>query len=238
MYEEQDVMESYVESSPRPFGEIPGLWLQIFQMTEDFFRREAPRASGSNTVISVLIMGVISAVISVIVSAVGGGVAAMMAPAEMRGAAVAAAGGAAIQNLVCCAMLGPFVSLVLFYLSNGVLYVLARIFGGQGDFGQQAYLQSLYGAPIGVVTTVLSILSVIPVGEFIWGLASLVVGAYSFVLTVRMLKVVHNMTTGRAVAALLVPMIILVLIPCVIIMMMILMGPAIGNVFSNIVFEI
>ena len=36
---------SPVDTSPRPFGEIPPLWVKVTQMTEDFFAQEAPRAS-------------------------------------------------------------------------------------------------------------------------------------------------------------------------------------------------
>ena len=28
------------DTSPRPFGEIPGLWLKVLEMTEEFFAQE------------------------------------------------------------------------------------------------------------------------------------------------------------------------------------------------------
>ena len=41
--------------SPRPFSEIPGLWLKVTQMTEAFFAEEAPRASEGSTLVSILV---------------------------------------------------------------------------------------------------------------------------------------------------------------------------------------
>lgn len=232
MSEEQVAMEN---SSPRPFGEIPALWLQVFQMTEEFFRREAPRADGSNTLISVLIMTVISIVFSAITTLVGTGLQSTMVPAEMQGEMFVATGSAVLYSICCGAILYP----VGFYLGSGVLYLIARLFKGEGDFGTQVYLQSLYTVPIGAVAGALSLVNLIPVaGQAVFGLASLVVGAYSFVLTIRMLKVVHNMTQGRAVTVLLAPLIIPVVVACVVIAMLVLMGPAIGEVFSNIIKEL
>jgi hypothetical protein len=229
MSEEQVVMES---SSPRPFGEIPGLWLQIFQMTEDFFRREAPRASGSNALISVLIMTAISIVFSTITTLVGTGLQATMVPAEMQGEMFAVTGSAVVYSICCGAILYP----VAFYLGSGVLYLIARLFKGEGDFNTQVYLQSLYTVPIGAVSAALSLVNLIPfAGQAVFGLASLFVGAYIFVLTVRMLKVVHNIPQGRAVAVLLAPLIIPVAVACVVVMMLVLMGPTIGEVFSDII---
>lgn len=82
-------------------------------------------------------------------------------------------------------------------------------------------------------------LSSIPYLGCIFGLASLAVGIYGIVLNVRAVKVAHHMTTGRAVAAVLVPAaLLLVIIPCVVIVILALLGPAIGNIFEDIVLSI
>jgi hypothetical protein len=242
-YQEQPLADEYfVDMSPRPFGEVPGLWLKVIEMTEEFFGQEAPRASGSSTFVSVLILVVVSticAVISSLISSVFGistipfGGAQDM-PAMGMGDMAAVMGGMTLY-IACCGFFGGIIG---FYLGTGVNYLCARIFGGDGNFTTQAYLQSLVGVPVGVVTSVLSVFSAIPYLGCIFGLASFAVGIYGFILNVRAIKVAHHMTTGRAVAALLAPAVFLVIIPCVVIVLLALTGPAIGEIFEEIVLSI
>ena len=144
MYEEQFPPPA----SPRPFGEIPGLWTKVFQMTEQFFAQEAVRASGSNTLISVLIMGVVSSVLATISSLIWGGTQMAFLPPEYREAMAVGAGSNVVCSL-CSTLIGTAIG---FYLSNGLVYLGARIFGGTGDFTTQAYLASLFAVPVGIVS--------------------------------------------------------------------------------------
>jgi len=72
-------------------------------------------------------------------------------------------------------------------------------------------------------------------GGCIGGIAMLVLAIYYFVLNVRAVKVTHDLTTGRAVGAIFAPALLLLLVPCLVIVVLALLGPAIGNVFSNII---
>jgi hypothetical protein len=56
-----------LESTPKPFTEIPGLWLRLGGMTETFFSQELPRASVRNTLLSMLVLSGLSALISVVI---------------------------------------------------------------------------------------------------------------------------------------------------------------------------
>lgn len=240
-YEEQPLAdEGLVDVSPRPFGEVPGLWLKVIEMTEAFFSQEAPRASGSSTFISVLILVVISTICAVLSSLISSVLGISTMPfgegqdLPAMGDMAAVMGGMTLY-IACCGFFGGIIG---FYLGTGVNYLGARIFGGDGNFTTQAYLQSLAGVPIGVVTSVLSVFSAIPYLGCIFGLASLAVGIYGFILNVRAIKVAHRLTTGRAVAALLAPAVLLIIIPCVVIVLLALMGPAIGAIFEEIVLSI
>jgi hypothetical protein len=216
----------------RSFDELPTLWLKLFQMTEEFFAREAPSASGKSTFLSVLVLAGVTAVFSAISALIGGGIAAALGTVEAQGASV-------VQAALTSFCGGILSTVIGFYLGSGIFYVLARIFGGQGDFSTQSYLLSLFEVPLGIVVAVLSLVSAIPVaGTCIAGIASLGVSAYTLILLVRALKVAHDMTTGRVVTAVLVPVVILLLVPCLVILALTLMGPAVGSVFSNIVLEI
>ena len=77
--------EQFLSStSPRPFSEIPGLWVKVTQMTEEFLAEEAPRASASNVLIGVLIFAVASTILSMISTAVWGGAQMAFLPPEYR----------------------------------------------------------------------------------------------------------------------------------------------------------
>ena len=222
MNEEQFPMST----SPRPFGELPGLWVKVTQMTEEFLAQEAPRASGSNTLVSVLILAAATAVLYAISAAIWGGAQTAFLPPEYREIGAAGAGGNVFRSL-CSGLIGTVVG---FYLGNGLVYLGARVLGGSGDFGTQTYLQSLFAVPLGIVTAVVNLVPCVGL------IAALALGIYSIVLSVRAVKVVHNLTTGKAVAAILVPVVILgLLAACGVIVLLALLGPAINNVFQNIV---
>jgi hypothetical protein len=232
MYEEQFPMYEGppIDTSPRPFSEIPGLWLKVTQMTEEFFAQEAPRASGSNTLISVLIMAVISTVLSIISSLIWSAVQTAFLSPEYRGAA--ALGGPDLCSF-CVGIVG---TLVAFYLCSGLVYLGARVFGGTGDFSTQTYLASLFYVPLQIAAMLVSLVPCIGL------IAALVLWIYIIVLDVRAVKVAHNLTTGRAIAAIFVPGIvvgpIMVCLSLFVIVLLALMGPAIGNIFENIVTNI
>jgi len=219
-----------MDTSPRPFGEIPGLWLKVTQMTEEFFAQEAPRASGSNVLISVVILAVASAILSALSSAItsliGGGTQMAFLPPEYRDIAAAGMGGG-VMTALCTGLIGTVIG---FYLGNGLVYLGARIFGGSGDFGTQTYLQSLVVVPIGIVSGVAGLV------PCLGALAALALAIYGIVLWVRVIKVVHNLTTGKAVAAIFVPGLVLGLIAvCLVIVPLALLGPQIGEIFEDIV---
>lgn len=211
--------------APRPFNEIPGLWAKVIQMTEEFFAQEAPRASSSNVIISVLILAAASTILSVFSSLIGGGFQADLLPPEFS-EFVDIGGG---QNLVCTAFVGIFGAIFGFYLSNGIVFIGARSLGGSGDFTTQTYLQSLFAVPLGIASGVVALVPC--VGLF----GVLAVGIYAIVLNVRSIKVVHNLSTGKAVAAVFVPiLIIMVILTCIFVVGLVLLGPVIESVFDDL----
>jgi hypothetical protein len=213
-------------SSPRPFSEIPGLWVKVTQMTEEFFAEEAPRASGSNVLIGILIFAVASTILSMISTAVWGGAQMAFLPPEYRETAAATLGGNVVGTL-CCGFIGTIAG---FYISNGLAYLGARVLGGTGDFGTQTYLQSLFAVPLGIVAAAVNLV------PCVGAIAALALAVYGLVLNVRAVKVVHNLTTGKAAAAVLVPALLLgLLVACGVIVLLAILGPVINEVFQNIV---
>jgi hypothetical protein len=205
-------------------------------MTEEFFARESPRASGSNTLLSILILAAVTMIVSTISSLLGGGLQMIGMPPEYQETFAASLG-----SLVMCSLCGGLLgSIVGFYLGNGFTYLGARIFGGSGDFGVQAYLTSLPTVPIGIVAAFLGLAYLVPyVGPCLGGLVTLALSVYAIILNVRAVKVAHNLSTGAAIGAvLLLPLVLIPGIACLVIVALALLGPAISNVFENIVISI
>jgi hypothetical protein len=224
VYGDQSPMPSSPsDTSPRSFIDMPELWLKILQMSEDFFVQEAPRANGTAVLLSVLVMAIISAVLSTLSSMLWGGAQALMMPEEYRGAAAAGVGTTAL-----CGVCGGFAGGILgFYLSAGINYLGARAFGGTGDFGTQSYLQSLFVVPIGIVSALVGLVPYLGIA------AGLGLSIYALVLNVRAIKVSHGLTAGKAVASLIVPgLVVTVILVCVVTVVLVLLGPAIGNFFD------
>jgi hypothetical protein len=224
------------EKTGRPFSEIPGLWLKLPEMTGDFFKGEMVHVSASNTLIGVLILTGVIAIISSITSMFSGYLGSLGLQEELQGIDFFAITGGLTIFQFCCALI---VTPVSFYFSNGLTYLGARIFGGKGDYTTQAYLNSLYYVPVLLISSVLSLLGVIPIaGGCIVGIVGLGLSIYQFILSVRSMMVVHDLSAGQAVGSLLIIPGTFLLIGICLIVLLALSGPAVGNIFSNIISEI
>jgi len=98
-----------------------------------------------------------------------------------------------------------------FYSSEVFLWVIARLLGGRGSFKVQAYMQSLFYAPLALVQQVLIALP--PTGRVAFAL----VATYSLLPTPTSLKAAHGLSTARAVVTWLIPILLTVVITAVII---------------------
>ena len=211
----------------RPFSEIPRLWLRIGDMTEAFFREELPYASAANTFYGVLVFTGVAGIFSILSSVIGSMFATTPAAAQSMNTLM----GARVLLFCFDLVLTP----VSFYLNAGVLYICAQIFGGKGGFTAQAYLVSLFYVPLGFVSTIASLaLLVRGVGPILFAIVAFGIVIYHLRLTTRVFKAIHGFSTGKAIAAVLAPL-VLIIIPVCMIAVLALMGPAIGNVFSGII---
>jgi hypothetical protein len=210
---------------PRPFGEVFNLWFEVHKMTEGFFAREAPYANSSATLFGLLIYAVFSAVLTLLNGLIGDQAQIEYLLSEFGGEALAAT-----STLLMCYLCVGFVSVFLsFYFGNALTYLGARVVGGTGSYATQTYLVSLFVIPLGLVGQLLYLIPF--VGFFI----SLVIGIYTILLNIRALKVAHELTTGRAVFAALWPGLLVLLFACCLVIFLVMMGPAIGNVFQEII---
>lgn len=111
----------------------------------------------------------------------------------------------------------PIFTIVVFYIFSGILYVLAKVFGGTGDFTVQSYLLSLVAVPTGIVNSVLGLVPVL-------GILSIVVGLYAIFLDVYAIKSSHALDTTKAAVVVLIPVV-------VVIVLIALFGAALGLAF-------
>ena len=193
--------------SPRALAEIPGLWLQVLHMTEGFFAQEAWRASGTNTLFGVVFYGVASAIVMALVVLVTGGTEMSGIASEAKSTFVTANGHILVIPSLLFAIVGVP---LLYYLTNGMIYLGARVLSGTGTFVPQAYLMSLFYVPLGIV---IAVVALIPYAGTVIVIA---LGIYIFILEVRAIKVVHQLTTGQAVAAIVLPGLLLLLLVCIV----------------------
>jgi hypothetical protein len=124
------------------------------------------------------------------------------------------------------------VAIIGFVIVVGLIHATARALGGTGTFTQLAYGFAAQSVPLSVLY---GILLPIPLINFL----TLPLGLYQTVLGVYATKAAHRFGWARAIAAyLLIPIVLtvlIVLVACGTIVVLALLGPAIGNVFSNIV---
>jgi hypothetical protein len=88
---------------------------------------------------------------------------------------------------------------LLFFFAMGLLYWLARAFGGHGVFVQQAYTTLLFVTPCGLIV---SVLGMIPfAGSFLSAFLGVVLFVYCVALQCFATVAVHQMEGGKATAA-------------------------------------
>jgi hypothetical protein len=100
-------------------------------------------------------------------------------------------------------------TLIGFFIIQGILFGLAKAFGGQGTFAGQAYSFLLFQVPLGILTGVLDLIPI--AGAFI-GLAVLI---YEIVLSVFAIQGTHRLSGGKASAVVLIPVAVALLLFCI-----------------------
>lgn len=102
-----------------------------------------------------------------------------------------------------------------FYDFEIVLFIFARLLGGKGSFGAQAYLQSLFYAPLAIIQQVFAVIPIVGRPLFI------LLAVYSLVPTTSSLRTAHGYSTWRAVITWLMPILLNILVVFVIVMILI-----------------
>ena len=143
--------------------------------------------------------------------------------------------GSGIVAALCGAPISAAFSVLFFAITVAIVQWIAKMFGGRGSYNQLAYAFGAILAPYMLVSSVLTLLSAIPfVGLCFSGIA-LVAGIYILVLEIMAVKGINQIGWGAAIGSLLIPVFaIIFLCACLVIGGLLLLGPAIGDVFDSI----
>jgi hypothetical protein len=203
----------------------------LTQPGEAVFEQEESRADLTTALIWMALAGVVMAFFGMIASGVGmlmnmGSMAQMeqllndpsMDPAMrqlMQDMGPLMVGGGGIAAILISAVVTVIVTPIAFLIGSGFYFLIAKLFGGTGDFATQTYMLAMVQAPIGIIT---SALNVVPL---LGACVSFFVSLYSIVLSYYALKVSHRLSSGAALGVVLTPIVIIFLCICSITMLLI-----------------
>ena len=145
--------------------------------------------------------------------------------------------GGSMIALICVVPVLAGLAVLVFMITTGIIQWVAGLFKGMGTYSQLAYALGAISAPATLISSVLSIFAAIPfLGLCLWPVSILLL-LYVAVLNVMAVKGVNKFGWGQAIASYLLPTVVLFglcLLPIVVIAVMRLLGPTIGNTFSTI----
>lgn len=132
-------------------------------------------------------------------------------------------------STILCSPVAGILTVLSSLIATGIVYVFAKMLGGTGTYERLFYTFAAYQVPLELVISVLNPIPLI-------GCLNLFLGLYALVLLVIATKAVMEFDWGKAViSSIVIPIIIaIVVIGCLIFSFMVLLGPAIGNVFEGI----
>ncbi|MBW7881843.1 MAG: YIP1 family protein [Caldilineaceae bacterium] len=192
-------------------------WLKVTTAPNDATfeaERQKPQATLTTALIWMLIAGVVAGVIGflsslVFASAMRGIVPEMLAQSELPPEARAQIQmllNTGIFGAAGAANLASIITVPLFFLIGvGIYHLIAKLLGGTGEFGRYAYLNAAYAAPLGILVTLLSLVPIV-------NCLTIVVSIYQLVLAYFATKVEHQLTSGKAILVILIPILVVVLL--------------------------
>ncbi len=215
-------------------------WMAAFtKPREETYARIAaqPRATATNAFLWVFLASLLTSLVAA-VAGLGGQFETFrqFLPPEIASQMPATVGpSVGFGTIICGAPIGAIFAVLFFAISTALVQWVAKLFGGTGTFDKLAYVFSSFAVPYSVVTSVLSLLSIIPFVGILTGLISFVLGIYVIILEVLAVKAVDRLDTGKATGAVLLPwLVILLLICCCIVIGASVLVPLISQTYQGI----
>lgn len=175
------------------------LWREVLTNPVETFKKHEKKADLGKAAMQLLIAGLIAGFFTGI-----GAVAGLATAGSIGGVGAGMMGaGMGLLTFIAALVMTPIIVVIGWLIGSGIIYVFAMIFGGKGNFTVQSHLIALYTAPLIIVSAILGLIPILG------GVLSLLLGLYSLYLLTMALKQVHKVSTGKAVAIWLIPIIAL-----------------------------
>ncbi|NIM96386.1 MAG: hypothetical protein GTO18_22025 [Anaerolineales bacterium] len=225
MSEEYEPIYAPEPPAPRPWNEI---WLSaITSPSVETFEEIAndPNAKANRAFAWVFVSALVAYAIMMVLQFFVGGILGLSAFGMDE---VMALFGASIIIMICCAPIGGALAVLGFAINTGLSQLIAGLLGGTGTYDKLAYAFGSITAPISLIS---SVLAPIPYLNCL----GILLGFYVVVLNVIALKAVNQFDWGRAILTYVIIWVgAIFIVACIFIFFLALLGPAIGNVFSEI----
>jgi len=143
--------------------------------------------------------------------------------------------GFTLISAICGGPIGAVIATIFFAIGVALIQWVAKMFGGHGTFDQLAYTFGAIAAPFAIISGVLSALGAIPFVGLCFRLILGLAGLYVLFLEITATKGVNQFDYGRAAGSVLIPGAVVFLVCCCLVAVISLAtGAAIGNIFSSI----
>src|SRR5258706_10088116 len=143
--------------------------------------------------------------------------------------------GAIAATVICGTPIAAAIGTLFFALITALVQWIAKLFGGRGTNDQLAYAFAAIGVPYSLVSSIFILLSAIPYVGFCFRLILGLAGLYVLVLQIMAVKGINQFGWGPAIGSVLIPGVVFLLVcACVIGAGLMLMGPAINDIFNQI----
>ena len=110
---------------------------------------------------------------------------------------------------LCAFPLGGAALVVGFMLVTAMVHATARVLGGCGSYTQLAFVLGALAAPFSILTALLLPFNLIPYAGLCFGFFTMLIALYLLGLQVPAIRGVHRLGWGRALAALILPALVL-----------------------------
>jgi hypothetical protein len=191
--------------------ELPRQYMRVISHpSAETFAQELGKASWDIIWVQLLGLSVLYAIISFFTRLASSALLVSILPSTYR----ALAGSASIAS----SLLSSLIFLVLlvgsFFILQGLIYLLARAFKGQGSFLQQCYSSMLIYGPLLTLLIICSIIGIIPFVSILGLIVEIIALIYALVLLVFATMGSQRLQGGPASAAVLIPTGGLLLLAC------------------------
>jgi hypothetical protein len=198
-----------VQAGPLPLGEairqLPSQYIRVLtRPSAATFAEEMGKAAWNIVWVQLIVLAVITAVFGFLASLIGSGLMPSTTSSTLP------MNSSMLQGMREFSSFGALISVPLgFFIGVGILYLIAKAFGGEGTFLAQGYTYLLFEVPLGIITSVLSLIPILG------GLVAFAVGIYAIVLQIFSLMAVHRLSGGKATLVVFIPVIVVLVLACV-----------------------